>query len=133
MQAINGLIAVSSLKGITSPDYSIYYSTNSDELNIHYLCNLILQPQYLGEFKKRVTGVMEGFIRLYTDDLYDVYVSLPPLNQQQSIVHHIEQESSKIDNAISLQEQEIEKLKELKATFIDSAVTGKIKVLNNNL
>lgn len=51
-----------------------------------------------------------------------------PLSKQQTIVHHIEQESTKIDRAISLQEQEIEKLKELKATLIDSAVTGKIKV-----
>lgn len=36
---------------------------------------------------------------------------------------------TKIDKAIALQEQMIDKLKEYKATFINSAVTGKIKVL----
>ena len=36
--------------------------------------------------------------------------------------------SSKIATAISLKEQEIEKLKEYKSTLINSAVTGKIKV-----
>jgi type I restriction enzyme, S subunit len=33
-----------------------------------------------------------------------------------------------MDQSISLQEKQIEKLKEYKATLIDSAVTGKIKV-----
>lgn len=53
---------------------------------------------------------------------------IAPLEMQDDIVYHIEQESAKIDRAIALQEQKIEKLKELKATLIDSAVTGKIKV-----
>ena len=35
----------------------------------------------------------------------------------------------KFSMAISLKEQEIEKLKEYKSTLINSAVTGKIKVL----
>jgi type I restriction enzyme S subunit len=34
----------------------------------------------------------------------------------------------KIDQAIALQQQQIEKLKEYKTTLINSAVTGKIKI-----
>lgn len=128
MQAVNGLIAVAKISGITSPDYSVYFVKDESVLNIDYLCQLILQPQYLAEFKRRVTGVMEGFIRLYTDDLYDVTISLPPIQEQTAIVSHIGTQSAKIDKAIKLQEQQIEKLKELKSTLIDSAVTGKIKV-----
>jgi type I restriction enzyme S subunit len=45
-----------------------------------------------------------------------------------AIVAHIETQSAKIDQAIFLQQTQIEKLKEYKATLIDSAVTGKIKV-----
>lgn len=52
----------------------------------------------------------------------------PSFEEQNKIAHHIEQQSAKIDRAIALQELKIEKLKELKATLIDSAVTGKIKV-----
>lgn len=48
--------------------------------------------------------------------------------EQCFIISHIETQSAKIDKAIKLQEQQIEKLKELKSTLIDSAVTGKIKV-----
>lgn len=128
MQAVNGLIAVSKLAGITSPDYSIYYSKADSKLNIDFLCNILLQPQYLAELKKRVTGVMEGFIRLYTDDFFDLFVSLPPIEEQTSIIQYINYQSIKIDVSISLQEKQIVKLKELKVILIDSAVTGKIKV-----
>ncbi len=56
------------------------------------------------------------------------WLIVPPLDEQTAIVSHIETQSAKIDKAINLQEQQIEKLKELKSTLIDSAVTGKIKV-----
>ncbi len=36
--------------------------------------------------------------------------------------------STKIDQAITLQTQQIEKLKEYKTVLIDAAVTGKIRV-----
>lgn len=55
-------------------------------------------------------------------------VCLPLLEEQSQIVAQIESESSKIDHAISIMEEEIERLKELKAVLIDSAVTGKIRV-----
>lgn len=55
-------------------------------------------------------------------------VSIPDISIQMEIVEQIESQSMKIDKAINLQEQQIEKLKELKSSLIDSAVTGKIKV-----
>lgn len=56
-------------------------------------------------------------------------VLLPPIQEQFAIAEHIETQSAKTDRAIALQEQQIAKLKELKATLIDGAVTGKIKVI----
>jgi type I restriction enzyme S subunit len=47
---------------------------------------------------------------------------------QTAIADFIETQSAKIDTSISIQQQQIAKLKEYKATLIDSAVTGKIKV-----
>ncbi|MGI0107041.1 restriction endonuclease subunit S [Salinimicrobium sp. WS361] len=128
MQAVNGLIAVSFLNGITSPDYSVYRAKDPDLLSILFLDYLIKQPEYLGEFKRRVTGVMEGFIRLYTDDFYDIEVHLPPKDEQNRMVNFIRLGSEKIDESIILQQQQIEKLKEYKSSLIDAAVTGKIKI-----
>lgn len=130
MQAVNGLLAVSKIKGITSPDYSVY-KTISNEYNIDYYGNLLNQSIYLSEFKKVVTGVMEGFIRLYTDDLYNISVQVPSKEEQQLIVNYIEENNQKIDKAIDLQQQQITKLKEYKTTLIDSVVTGKVRVCDD--
>lgn len=53
---------------------------------------------------------------------------IPLKNERQEIQIFIKNAKTKIAKAISLKEQEIEKLKEYKATLINSAVTGKIKV-----
>lgn len=123
MQAVNGLLAISSLSGITSPDYSIYSSKDDGDLDIKYLCYLLLQPEYLTEFKKRVTGVMEGFIRLYTDDLYDIFAIIPCADEQNQIATFLDIKTTQIDDAIATKEQQINLLKERKQIIIQKAVT----------
>ena len=44
------------------------------------------------------------------------------------IAKYLDSISEKFSNAISLKEKEIEKLKEYKASLINSVVTGKVKV-----
>ena len=53
---------------------------------------------------------------------------LPPLSEQKEISEYVETASKKIETAIDLKQQEIEKLKEYKSSLINSAVTGKVKV-----
>ncbi|BDY07059.1 restriction endonuclease subunit S [Ferrimonas sp. YFM] len=60
--------------------------------------------------------------------LKDMTVVLPPKEEQLQIFEYLEKKSKQIDSAIELQQQQIEKLKEYKATLINAAVTGKIKV-----
>jgi type I restriction enzyme S subunit len=55
-------------------------------------------------------------------------IPLPPLSEQKEISAYIETASQKIETAISLKQQEIEKLKEYKSSLINSVVTGKVKV-----
>lgn len=75
--------------------------------------------------------VGRGFTRINLKQEYinDVYTLLPPIQEQHAIVANIEAQSTKIDQTIVLKEQQITKLKELKASLIDGAVTGKIKVV----
>lgn len=65
---------------------------------------------------------------LNAEELGETMIIIPTNDDAPKIVAHIEAQSAKTDRAITLQEQQIVKLKELKATLIDSAVTGKIKV-----
>ena len=62
------------------------------------------------------------------DDLKNFGVTIPPLQEQQAIVAHIEDEVGKIDSRSSRANRRIELLEELKQSIITEAVTGKIKV-----
>ena len=65
-------------------------------------------------------------------DKYSVLpVVIPSIKEQIQILEKYRSDNERISIAISLKEQEIEKLKEYKATLINSAVTGKIKVYND--
>lgn len=123
MQAVNGLLAISGLEGITSPDYSVYRPKNSNDMDFRYLGYLLSMPEYLGEFKKRVTGVMEGFIRLYTDDLFSIPSIIPPIKDQDLIAKFLDKKTTQIDEAIAIKEQQIALLKERKQIIIQKAVT----------
>ena len=61
-----------------------------------------------------------------TREIGDFYISLPPLNEQRQIAEFLDKKCEKIDKAISLIEQEINKMKEYKTSLIDKAVKGQI-------
>jgi type I restriction enzyme S subunit len=75
-------------------------------------------------------GQMNLVIRasLSQDHLKRMPVLIPPLSEQKEISTYIETASQKIEKAIGLKQQEIEKLKEYKNSLINSVVTGKVKV-----
>lgn len=55
-------------------------------------------------------------------------IIVPSKKEQTILVNFLDINSSKIDQAVMLQQQQIEKLREYKTTLINSAVTGKIRV-----
>ena len=56
-------------------------------------------------------------------------VQVPPFEEQQSIVHHIETESAQIDAKKVKTEKLIELLTEYRTALISEVVTGKVKVI----
>ena len=119
-----GAIGLSEYDGVTSPAYDILRSKK--ELNGFFYHYLFRTKVCSEELKKHSRGIMEMRLRLYFDKFGSVSVPYPDKREQDAIVAYIETESGKIDNAISLMQQQIEKLKEYKATLINSAVTGKM-------
>jgi len=79
------------------------------------------------QIQKRVKGVKVYSITQSL--LKDMIVWIPPRHEQLQIVEHIETQTAKIDQAIELQQSYIAKLKEYKASLIDSVVTGKVRVV----
>ncbi len=114
-------------EGLVSPDYSVY-KVKAYIYDLKYLEYLFRNPAYIGQFIIRATGIVEGLIRLYTGDLLNIAIPVPPKLEQADILSYLESESAKIDKATDLQQQQIDRLKEYKTTLINSAVTGKIRV-----
>src|SRR5690554_1222344 len=65
---------------------------------------------------------------IYGGTLKETALPVPPIQEQQSIVHHFESECSKIDFKKARTEELIELLTEYRTALISEAVTGKIKV-----
>jgi type I restriction enzyme S subunit len=91
-----------------------------------YLFQALKTKLFNAQFEVCSNGITR--VGLGNSDLRNGCFLLPPKQEQNEIAEFIEKGVSKIATAISLKEQEIEKLKEYKATLINSAVTGKIKV-----
>ena len=88
----------------------------------YYLCvdNIkALKPYYSG-LRKTVRA----------DKFQQIYMPLPPLNEQQSIVAYIEKKCEKIDKLTSELQSEIDYLKEYKQRLIADCVTGQVNVQN---
>lgn len=97
---------------------------NREKVDGYFL--YVLSKLFSKELRKYATGIK--VYRFNTNDLKTIYISLPPLTEQKEIAHYIKIQSNKIDQAIAIKEQEIEKLKEYKVSLIDAVVTGKVKV-----
>lgn len=114
-------------RGLVSPDYAVYKCKAYID-DVKFLEALFRNPEYIKQFIIRATGIVEGLIRLYTSELFDLHVAVPPPKEQKEILSYIEAQSSKIDTAVNIIQQEINRLKEYKTILINQTVTGKIKV-----
>lgn len=121
-----GAIGLSEYDGVTSPAYDILRA--KVPIVGKYYHELFRLKVFSEEMKKYSRGIMEMRLRLYFDKFGDIFIPYPSYDEQFQIVKYIDNQTTKIDNAIELQQNYIEKLKEYKATLIDSVVTGKVRI-----
>jgi type I restriction enzyme S subunit len=82
-------------------------------------------------FSKSATGTTRKILGLST--LNNLLVILPPtLKEQEEIATYLDEKTQTIDKIVTNINTQIVTLKELRKTLINDAVTGKIKVINNN-
>ena len=126
MRAWQGAIGAVRVDGMVSPAYIV--AKPKRKVNADYLEYLFRTKDFIGQMDRHSKGITDFRKRLYWTEFKQLKVFLPPMEEQNSIVEYISVFSNKIQEAVSFKEKEIEKLKEYKATLINSAVTGKIKV-----
>ncbi|MEO8239733.1 MAG: restriction endonuclease subunit S [Flavobacterium sp.] len=99
-----------------------HFKNIKGKLLYYYLKNNFHNVALNGEAKSTVDSLRLPLIQNFL-------VTIPPMKEQIEIINKIEIANKKIATAISLKEQEIEKLKEYKSSLIDGVVTGKVKVI----
>ncbi len=78
--------------------------------------------------QKAVMGRGITVMHIYSSNLKNVTVCLPPLSEQKAIGRHLGNINSALDSAISNGHQEIELLNEYRTRLIADVVTGKVDV-----
>ncbi len=82
---------------------------------------------FRNQIRNKVKGVK--VFSITQSILKDTFVLLPDLESQHQIANYLDQQTAKIDHAIQLKQQQIDKLKEYKTVLINDVVTGKVKIV----
>jgi type I restriction enzyme S subunit len=96
---------------------------NQNTLFFHYQLNAPFCNEQL-----KIASVSSAQPKLNKDNIRQLKVVVPPLNEQELLLKQIEKECSQIDLILSNCNKEIELLKEYKTALISEVVTGKVDV-----
>jgi type I restriction enzyme S subunit len=126
MRAWQGAIGAVSIDGMVSPAYVV--AKPKKTLDSTFIEFQYRTAKFIQQIDRASKGITDFRKRLYWNEFKQLITVLPMIDEQKQIVEYIENTTTKIATAISLKEQEIDKLKEYKMSLIDGVVTGKVKV-----
>lgn len=128
MWAWMGALGVSDYVGIVSPSYGVFRQKEKNTFNSTYLEYLLKSNFYIEYYNRVSTGLHSSRLRFYGHMLFAMEMGYPSYEEQNEIIDYLDEQTNRIDLAVSSEVEQIEKLKEYKSTLINSAVTGKIKI-----
>lgn len=128
LKAYLGVMYVSSYDGLISSEYAIYRALNPSDVSLKYIEYLVHTNRIIDEFIIRISGVADGFRRLYTSELFNIAITLPPLLVQEKAVRGLNTIYDSIDTSIAAKRAIIADLKAYKQSLIYEVVTGKREV-----
>lgn len=102
----------------------ILLKTNKTIILDDYLKYLLISDSGKGELWSRATG--STAVGIKAEHLRSVIVTVPQLNEQREIVHHIKTEVTKLEKPVNKILKSINILREYRSALISAAVTGKI-------
>ncbi len=121
-----GAMGIAPMKGIVSPAYNVYET--GPRLEPSYIDALVRLPIFAQEVTRYSKGVWSSRLRLYPEGFFEVYLPVPPREEQRAIVEQIARATAKLDNVRAATERTVTLLKERRAALIAAAVTGQIDV-----
>lgn len=125
MRAWQGAFGASKTDGQVSPAY-VVAKPKDQKINSTYFERVFRTNNCIKELKKYSRGITDFRLRLYWDEFRTICLPVPPINEINEILKHLNCQESKISNIIKKSKENIQILKERKTSLISSAVTGKI-------
>ncbi|MDY6054763.1 restriction endonuclease subunit S [Micrococcus sp.] len=126
MKAWQGSVGVSFIRGISSGHYLCFRPLHEED--DRFLNWLFRSPQYRHGFAMLSRGVRPGQAEIDNDQLRQMTVVLPPLNEQRAIADRLDRETARIDTLIAKADRFIELAQERRAALITAAVTGQLEI-----
>ena len=80
-------------------------------------------------YQKSRQGRGEIVVHIYSKQLKEIRLGLPPILEQNKIVEYLDEQTKKIDKTILIEEKKIKLLNEYKQSLISEVVTGKKRVV----
>ena len=126
LKAHLGVFALADQKGVISPDYSVFRKRLA--LEMEYFTQVLRLPALRPELRIRSKGIVEGFWRLYTGDLFDIRLPVPPVAEQVTIVDNLSRMTGKLNATIARTRRQIDLMTEYRTRLIADVVTGQLDV-----
>lgn len=124
MDGFAGSIGISDSKGKASPVLNVLDS----EQNKRYIMYYLRSMAYNDVFVALATGIRVRSCDLRWNKLAELLYPMPPVEEQQAIVEHIDSVLERTNAIIADKKQQIETIEEYKKSLIFEYVTGKKEV-----
>lgn len=126
MRSFQGGLEYSQVRGKMSSAYLALYPI-SDDIDSSYYRWLFKSPRYIEGLQSTTNLVRDGQALRYANFL-QLWLPVPPIDEQQYIADYLDEKCSQIDRAVSAKKVIIEDLKAYKQSLIYEVVTGKREV-----
>lgn len=126
MDGFAGSIGISDSRGKASPVLNVL----DTEQNKRYIMYYLRSMAYNDVFVALATGIRVRSCDLRWNKLAELLYPMPPIEEQQAIVEHIDSVLKRTNAIISDKKQQIETIEEYKKSLIFEYVTGKKEVVN---
>ena len=116
MNVLIGSVGLCKYFGCVSPVYYVFKAR--EEKNIEFFNYIFQTQQFQKELRKYANGILEIRLRVSSSDILKRYVPIPDKEEQEKIVNFLKEKETKINNLISIQNDQIATLKEYKKNLI---------------
>jgi type I restriction enzyme S subunit len=100
----------------------------AEVLNNHFLVFYLGGSVARHQIERDATGASDSMQNIGQDTVRNLWLPIPPIEEQLVIVDHIRLETSQIDIVVKTIRSQIDQLREYRHALISAAVTGKIDV-----